>query len=511
MTLIVLCIEALRTATVQPFIRPTPAAALHRAVHQALFSTKGGQISPPVARREEDRVVYAGVAPPGRNMDILRQPEYSKEKLMDPPVPVPDPYGWLRDDSRTNEEILNHLRAENEYSEKLTEHLEGLRKTLYDEMLSSIQETDYTVPRPKGSFYHYSRTFEGKSYATYCRAPRTDGELSIQWNGSAESPILPGEQIKLDVNELAKGRDYCAVGSVTQSSSEKLLAYTVDFKGDEQCELFIKDMDTGKVIDRDPDNKMYGRVLWGNDDSTIFYLKLDETLRPYQVYRRTVGGKAADDELLYEENDQMFWTEISKSLDERFLFVEMSSTETSEIWYLDLNDENASLQCIAKRRIKVLYDVEHRDGHWWITSNVGETPNMRLFTASAKANCADEWHLVEDPNSGLPLFDGQFERALHGVSAFSNHVVAEGREEGMPRAWILSIDKDRGNKVKNFHRLNFPEAAHDAGLSVHYEFDVDHVSIDAHISLYLSEHHLKEGPCDFHIPAQYRLLLPMIP
>jgi oligopeptidase B len=301
---------------------------------------------------------------------------------------------------------------------------------------------------------------------------------------------LPGEQVKLDVNELAKEKDYCAVGSATQSPSEKLLAYTVDFKGDEQCELYVKDMDSGDIVDQDPSNKMYGRVLWGKDDSTIFYLKQDETLRPYQVYRKTIGGKTHDDELLYEEKDEMYCTSISKTLDERYLLIETSSTETSEIWFLDLQDPDAKLQCIAKRRFKTLYDIEHRDGFWWITSNVEETPNMRLFTAPAKPNCEDAWTLVKDPETGEPLFDGQYERALHGVSTFSNHVVVEGRAGGMPRVWLLSMDKGDSSKATKLHQLSFPEAAHDAGLTIHYEYDIDKIVV-AYDSLITPLQHLE--------------------
>ena len=155
------------------------------------------------------------------------------------------------------------------------------------------------------------------------------------------------------------------------SPSESLLAYTVDFKGDEQCELYIKDMDEGAIVDHDPSLKMYGRVLWGNDDDTIFYLKLDDTLRPFQVYRKTIDSDQ-DDELLYEEEDEMYWTGISKSLDNKFLFIETSSTETSEVWFLNLEDKDASLQCISKRRFKVLYGVDLRGGQRWIYSNVEE-------------------------------------------------------------------------------------------------------------------------------------------
>lgn len=128
---------------------------------------------PPVARREEDRVVLAGKVDDGKN----RGPDESM--LLDPPRAVPDPYGWMRDEARTNEEVLNHLKAENGYTELLTSHLGGLRETIYNEFLSSIKETDYTTPAPWGEFLYYSRTFEGKSYKTLCRASKTEDASEV--------------------------------------------------------------------------------------------------------------------------------------------------------------------------------------------------------------------------------------------------------------------------------------------------------------------------------------------
>lgn len=84
--------------------------------------------------------MYAGAAPPGWDASVPRQSEESTEKLMDPPVAIPDPYGWMRDMKRENQEVLDHLNAENEYTQSVIKHLEPLQKQLYEEFLSSIQE-----------------------------------------------------------------------------------------------------------------------------------------------------------------------------------------------------------------------------------------------------------------------------------------------------------------------------------------------------------------------------------
>ena len=91
---------------------------------------------PPNTPREEDRYTYAGVAPPNWNASLPRQAINSTNKLIDPPHKVPDPYGWLRDDNRTNTTILEYLKSEKEYTNSITSHLKELQTTLYKEMLA---------------------------------------------------------------------------------------------------------------------------------------------------------------------------------------------------------------------------------------------------------------------------------------------------------------------------------------------------------------------------------------
>jgi oligopeptidase B len=447
--------------------------------------------------------VYAGVAPADWKAELPRQSESSTEELLDPAVPISDPYGWMRDESRASQEILDHLQAEMAYTEGQTSHLQVLRQELYQEMLATIRETDYTTPRPDGDWWYYTRSFEGKSYTVHCRAPKETGkeeELNVEWDGTAASPVMPKEEIVLDVNVLAEGQDYCATGTVKHSPSHKLLAYSTDLKGGETCQLYVKDLTTGEIVDHDPALEMDGSMKWGADDQTVFYLKMDAAHRPHQLCRRKIGlGKGngnnnnnndAPDEMMLQENDDIFWMGMAKSLDGRYLFVEASSKETSEIHYLDLHDPHAVLQCVAPRRANVLYDVEHRAGQWWIESNVGGLPDMALFTCPAEPNCADQWQLLKDPTSGEVLFDGGYDRSLDGVVCFQSHAVACGRQGGIPRVWIIGLEPvDNADPstaaaaaaststVTKFEMLTFPEEAYDVALGSHHEFEAEHVVV----------------------------------
>ncbi len=346
----------------------------------------------------------------------------------------------------------------------------------------SIQETDYTTPRPRGQYWYYTRTFEGSSYVSYCRAPKTSDEYpEIAWDGRKETPILPDEVIYLDVNELAKGKPYCGVGTVKTSPSTTKIAYTVDYSGDEKYEMHVLDLSTGEDVALKEIGGEGGGVdkllevdalVWGKDDDTLFYTTMDEQHRPFRLYRRRnwMDGQGAIETLLKEDTDDLFWCGVSKSLDDKFVFFVSESKETSEIWYLSTDDSEGEMKCVAPRRNKVLYEVEHGNGNWYVWTNIGGTPNMKLMTAQAGPDSAESWELVLDAD-GLPIFDGGLARSLDSVTVLNSHLVAEGRERGIPRVWTY----DLSNRIAT--RLEFDESAYNVGLLSHYESDAKSIAV----------------------------------
>ena len=314
------------------------------------------------------------------------------------------------------------------------------------------------------------------SYTTYCRAPKTTDTYSVDWDGTKESPILPGEEVYLDVNELAKDKPYCSVGAVKPSPSKKLLAYSVDYTGDEKYEMHVKNLETGddvalKVVGSDELLEVDG-LIWGKDDETLYYMTMDEQHRPFRLFqRRNWKSSSPTDTLLKEDMDDLFWCGLYKSLDEKYIFFESASKETSEIWYLSTDEEEtAEMKCVAPRRNKVLYEVEHGHGQWWILTNVDDSPNMKLMSAPAKADSASDWKLVEDAN-GNPLFDGSLVKSLDSVTVLNTHLVMQGREGGIPRVWVFNIDS------KSLKRLEFEEDSYDVGLLAHYEADTTSIGV----------------------------------
>ena len=139
----------------------------------------------------------------------------------------------IRDSEKDNPATIEYLKAENTYREAVMKPLEGFQEKLYKEMLSRIKETDESVPYRRKGYWYYQREVEGKQYPIYCRR-----------KGTMEAP----EEVILDVNVLAEGKKFTAVGLMDLSADQTKLAYTVDFTGFRQYRLHVKDLATGSLL-----------------------------------------------------------------------------------------------------------------------------------------------------------------------------------------------------------------------------------------------------------------------
>ena len=223
-----------------------------------------------------------------------------------------DNYFWLRD--RKDSDTIAYLEAENAYTKEKLQHTEALQAALYAEMLGRIQQTDLSVPVKRDEFFYYTRTEEGKQYAIHCRKKG------------------PGpEEILLDCNQLAEGHKYFRLGAFVASPHHSLLAYSVDFEGDEKYTVRVKNLDTGELLADEIPNTSY-TVEWAADNATFFYTTLDEALRPYKVFRHALGVK--EDPLIYHEPDERFTLDLSSTRSRAYIFININSSLTSEVRYL---------------------------------------------------------------------------------------------------------------------------------------------------------------------------------
>ncbi|MEM7768882.1 MAG: S9 family peptidase [Cyanobacteria bacterium P01_A01_bin.37] len=355
-----------------------------------------------------------------------------------------DPYYWLRD--RDDPNVIDYLKSENAYTEAQMTHTEALQKQLYDEMLERIQETDLSVPYWHGGYWYYSRTEEGKAYGIYCRK-----------HGSLDAD----EEVLLDSNQLAEGHEFFSLGDSEISPNHELLAYSTDINGSEKYMLVLKNLTTGKHFEEQIDD--VGGVVWANDNATLFYIRIDSTNRPFQLWRHQLGTDPNNDTLLYEETDDAFYLDISRSRSNAYLFLSAESKITSEEWFLDANQPLREFQLIQPRTHGIEYNVTHHPvddsnpstNRFYIVTNE-DAMNFKLMVTDVADPSKENWREVIPHREDV---------MLNGVSAFANHLVIFERERGLPSIRVQDL------ATETITSLDFPEPAYAVSSGFMPEFD----------------------------------------
>lgn len=379
-----------------------------------------------------------------------------------------DPWAWLRD--RDDPAVLDHLRAENAFTDEVLAPLDDLRTTLFEEMKARIQETDLSLPTRKGTWAYYSRTEEGKSYPIQCRRPVAD--LDADPDGSSN------EEIVLDQNVLAEGHDYFSLGTFEITTDHRLLAYAADTNGDEVYELRFRNLTTGEDL-ADVIEETAPGVAFSADGSAVVYTVHDDAMRPYQLWRHVIGTDSATDELLYEEADDRFYSGVSVSATDEWIFFTIGSQVTTEVRTVRARDLNvggpAAFRVVRERTQDVEYALDHHravDGseRFIVVTNDG-AENFRICLTPVEGGdwtpASAEW--IDDNAYAAAGGDLTRRPKLEGIEVFRRHLVLHERIDGLERLRVIDLADD-GSFVESTV-IEQPEPVHSVWPTANTDVD----------------------------------------
>lgn len=366
-----------------------------------------------------------------------------------PPVPVErphqmeihgdvriDPYFWMKE--RENPEVVNHLKAENDYAAAIMAPQQALRAQLVSEMKARIQQDESSYPFFQGGYYYQTRYEPGKEYPIYVRRP---GSLAAK------------EEILLDVNKLAKGKKFISVPFPTISPDSSKMIYMADNSGDRFYDLYVKDLAKGKLIGS-PIRKTAGSAEWANDSRTIFYAMPDpETVRSRWIYRRELGSKKST--LIFEEKDETFDVEMARARTNAYLYIKSSSTLADEWQIIDANQPNSSPTVFLPREKGLEYSLEDGGDAFYVLTN-WQAKNFRVMRAPHQPSPKEQWEEVV-PNRDDTL--------LEDVTFFRTHYVLS--ERGNAQTSFTVVDRASGDSSQ----IRFPDAVYVATEAANPEFD----------------------------------------
>lgn len=355
-----------------------------------------------------------------------------------------DNYYWLNE--RENPEVIAYLEQENLYQETMMKDTEPLQNELYEEILGRIKQDDVSYPVKRNGYYYYARYEEGKEYPVYCR--RKD---------NMDNP----EQILLDGNKMAEGHHYFDIGAYSVSPDNNLLAYSVDTVSRRQYDIFVKDIGSGESYD-DAIRNTTGNMVWANDNETMFYSVKDESLRSCKIMRHKLNDDAANDELVYFEEDTAFSCFVGKSKSKKYIMIVSESTLSSEVRFLDADSPYGDFKVFQKRQQNMLYGIGHYDNHFYILTNADEAKNFKIMKTPVDKTEKENWIEI------LPHRDDVL---VEDFDLFADFLVVEERKEGLVKIRVMTWD------LETDYYIDFGEPTYTA-------YSIGNPDFDSHLLRY---------------------------
>tara|TARA_B100000282_G_scaffold191055_1_gene139279 strand:+ start:1135 stop:3168 length:2034 start_codon:yes stop_codon:yes gene_type:complete len=349
-----------------------------------------------------------------------------------------DDYYWMRDDTRSDPELISYLESENDYFQNWRDSNIDYESSIYKELKSMIPDEEETLRVKDGSFYYYSRIKANEQYSTYYR------------NSS-------NEEILLDVNKEAEGKEFYNVAGLNISPDENLLLYGEDLNGRREYTLRIKDLKNNSLLE-DEIVKASPSAIWSNDSEYIIYAKKDEeTLIQNQIYLHKLGTNQDEDKLIYKESDNEFNIWLSESRTKKYIYVYIEKTNSSEVWLMDKSDPLKPLELVLKRSEGHLYSVEDGGDYFYALSNHNDAKNFKVMRfKGTDFNDIDKWQNVLDDRETHYIED---------MLTFTNHIVIQSRFDGIPIIEILDINSNKLSEIK----MN--DEVYDLGLAYNNDFN----------------------------------------
>jgi oligopeptidase B len=362
-----------------------------------------------------------------------------------------DNYYWMKlTDEQKNadqkdeqtQKVINYLTAENDYLNAKMKHTEAFQEKLYNEIIGRIKQTDESVPYKKNGYWYYTRYEEGKEYPIYCRKQGT---------------LEASEEILLNVNDLAEDHSYYSITGLTVSEDNNLLAYAEDSVSRRRYTVYVKDLRTGQLVE-DPIANTEGYVTWANDNKTYFYTKKDSaTLRSRWIVKHKLETDSKNDQVVFEEKDDTFYTGIYKTKSKKYLVIWSGSTLTNDYFILNANTPDGNFKQFSPRERGLEYSIDHYGDRFYVVTNL-DALNFKLMETPETKTSKENW------KDKIPH---RKDTLLQGIEIFKDYLVLSERANA--NTLMRIIDQKTGKK----HYLDFGEPAYTVFPSTNLEFDTD--------------------------------------
>ena len=374
-----------------------------------------------------------------------------------------DNYYWLRDDSRTNKEMLSYLESENEYADQWFSSRKPYSDEIADELIQQIPDEETSFGFTNNKIKYFNKIKKEDQLPRYFRMV----------NGK--------EELLIDANENLKNQEYYSIQSISPSPSNKYVAFSEDNTGRREFTIKVLNTETMEVL-ADCIELTSGAPIWSKDNNYIIYSKKDpSTLISDSVFVHKIGTNSSEDKLLFKEQDLKFNIFLSLSKSKDFIYINIDSTDENEIRLIDTIKPLEPPLVFIARTNNHLYYLDHvEDDKFFVLSNY-KAPNFHVLLSSMKTKNIKDMDVIVPHNDLI---------YINNIYTISDHLILEVRKNGLPEITILDLLTDSQSDIK------FEDHAYDVALSSNNEkqnlkFNYTYSSLTSPESIY--SYDLKEN------------------
>ena len=363
------------------------------------------QMNIPKLRKEKTIKMYHGHELED-NYAYVDQPHNIIEVLQDPEKLLP--------------EVKKYLKENNELVEEYFKDTKNLQKKLFSEIKSKIKLTDESLKYKDDRYFYWTKTTELGNYVKYLRQKIGSTDVETYFDGDKEKEL--------------SGSKYFGLGSVSISHNDQIMAYSVDFKGSEYYDIYLRDLSTNTLLEKKIKGTS-GSIIWSLDSKSFFYIPLDKYHRSKKIYKHILGNALKEDKLIYEEKDNSYSVSISLTADEKFFVISSSDSNTVEEYFFSSSVEKIKPLIFKAREKGIKYSIDSWKNYWYIHTNENALDYQVL-------RCSH--HNIKKLDVFIPPKD---ETIIGGCEFLDNYIIRSEKSNAIPKIFIRNIKTNKEEEL----------------------------------------------------------------
>lgn len=343
-----------------------------------------------------------------------------------------DNYYWLRDDTRSDNEVINYLKEENSYKDSWFKANKPYTNELIQTYLSQLPDEEVSFPKANGDYKYFTKIRNDEQLKSIYRS----------FNGS--------DELLFDPNTRLQTQEYYDINGIYPSNNNNLIVLSEDNNGRRVYSIKFFDPLT-KTFKNQVIEGTNGGVVWSENDDYIFYIKKDPiTLIANAVYRHEIGSEITKDVLIYKEDDESFELTLVRSNDQKLLYIKINATDSNEIRILNLNSPLSSPEAFMVREPNHLYYLEHTGNNNFLVLSNKEAPNFKVLKSISVNN--------RDIKKMETVVSHSVDKFINNILLVKNTLIQEVRMNGLPEIILFNL------LSKQITQIDFEDNAYDVSI-----------------------------------------------